>query len=84
MPALQSLGGVWLEWISAMFLKGYCGGMGQNSVLASSDDSARLLLDTFLLERALEEIQERLRDQPEWVQSPIQLLLRILEASSSA
>ncbi|HYM00379.1 MAG TPA: alpha-glucosidase C-terminal domain-containing protein, partial [Blastocatellia bacterium] len=80
LPVLQSLSRAWFEWTSAMFLKGYRGGLG-DSVLASSDANSRILLDTFLWERALEEIEEQLQLNDEWIGTPLRLLRRILDFS---
>lgn len=42
--------------------------------------TVRLLLDTCLLEQALEQASTQLRDRTEWVRVPLGLLHRILEA----
>ena len=56
--------------------------LSKNSLLTRSDAHVRLLLDAFLLEQALEEIREILRDEPERVKTPIKMLQRILAAAT--
>ena len=80
--ALQSLAAYWLQWTSAAFLNGYLGRASKSSLLTRSDAYLRLLLDTFLLEQTLEEIREKLRDEPERVKTPIKMLQRILAAAT--
>jgi len=80
--ALESLAAYWLQWTSAAFLNGYLSGVSKNSLLTRSDAYLRLLLDAFLLEQALEEIQEKLRDEPERVKTPIKMIERILAAAT--
>ncbi len=81
--ALESLAAYWLQWTSAAFLDGYLGRVSKNSLFTQNDAYLRLLLDTFLLEQALEEIREKLRDEPERVRTPIKMLQRILAAATS-
>ncbi len=81
--ALESLSVYWFQWISATFLNGYLDRTSKNTLLARSDPHLRLLLDAFLLEQALEEIRETLRDEPEHVKTPVKMLLRVLSAATS-
>ena len=82
MPALESLSAYWFEWISATFLKGYLNVIGQSPLLAQDGANVRSLLDAFLLERAVEEIEDQLRDQGQRILPAVKLLLRILAASA--
>ncbi len=83
-PALESLAAYWFQWTSATFLNGYFGRVGSAAPLGLTDANARLLLDAFLFEQALEEIREQLREQPERVKTPIKLLQRILATIPAA
>jgi len=82
LPALESLSAYWVEWISAAYVKGYVGAIGQSSRLWQPDEDIRFLLDTFLLEHALEELQIQLRRDNPWVRSPLKTLLRTLGLSA--
>jgi maltose alpha-D-glucosyltransferase/alpha-amylase len=81
LPALQTLSRAWFAWASAMFLKGYCGGIAGHSVLASDAANSRILLNAFLLERAMEELQAELHGDAERVETPLRLLVQILDFS---
>jgi maltose alpha-D-glucosyltransferase/alpha-amylase len=76
----------WSDWVSAVFLKAYLDALGQSPLrsplplIPSNDADVRALLDTCLLEQALEHASAELRDRPDWVRAPLGLLLRILEA----
>ena len=78
--ALEFWSRYWSDWVSAIFLKGYLDALGQSPLLPSNEADVRLLLDTCLLEQALEQAGAELRDRPEWVRVPLALLQRILEA----
>ncbi len=82
--ALESLSAYWFQWTGATLLNGYFGGIGQAAPLALSDANARMLLDAFLLEQALEEIREQLREQPERVRTPIKLLQRVIATAPAS
>jgi maltose alpha-D-glucosyltransferase/alpha-amylase len=71
----------WSDWVSAAFMKAYLDALGPNPLLPSNDADIRILLDTYLLEQALEQAGAELRDRREWVQVPLGLLHRILDAA---
>jgi maltose alpha-D-glucosyltransferase/alpha-amylase len=73
-PALEFWAAYWRDWVSAMFLKSYI-----ESMRFQNDADVRLLLDVFLMERALEEVGRELIDRPAWVGIPIRLILRLLD-----
>jgi maltose alpha-D-glucosyltransferase/alpha-amylase len=78
--ALEFWSRYWFDWVSATFLKGYFEVAAQSSLLPGNDQDTRLLLDGFMLERALEEVGRELNNRPEWARIPLRMLLRILEA----
>jgi maltose alpha-D-glucosyltransferase/alpha-amylase len=79
--ALEFWSRYWSDWVSAIFLKGYFDALGQSPLVPSNDADVRLLLDTCLLEQALEQASLELRDHPEWVRVPLGLIQRILEVA---
>jgi maltose alpha-D-glucosyltransferase / alpha-amylase len=79
--ALEFWARYWSDWVSAIFLKGYLDALGKSPLIPSNDADVRLLLDTCLLEQALEEASAELRSRPEWVRVPLGLLQKILEAT---
>jgi maltose alpha-D-glucosyltransferase/alpha-amylase len=78
--ALEFWSRYWSDWVSAIFLKGYLDALGKSPLVPSNDADVRLLLDTCLLEQALEQATAELRERPDWVRVPLGLLHRILEA----
>jgi maltose alpha-D-glucosyltransferase/alpha-amylase len=84
--ALEFWSRYWSDWVSAVFLKGYLDALAGGArvpatLLPANDADVRLLLDTCLLEQALEQASAELRDRPDWVRVPLGLLHRILEAA---
>jgi predicted trehalose synthase len=48
-------------------------------LLLENQADVRLLLNVFLMERALEEVSRELMERPAWAVVPIRLILRLLE-----
>jgi maltose alpha-D-glucosyltransferase/alpha-amylase len=73
MPSIEFWAAYWRDWVSAMFLKSYL-----ENADVQNDADVRLLLDVFLVERALEELGRELIERPAWAEIPIRLILRLL------
>jgi maltose alpha-D-glucosyltransferase / alpha-amylase len=78
MPALKNWADYWCDWVSAAYLRGYFVSAGQLSPLSLNNADVRLLLDSFLIERCLEEMGRELSERPEWVSIPAGVILRLL------
>jgi maltose alpha-D-glucosyltransferase/alpha-amylase len=79
MPALEFWAAYWRDWVSAMFLKSYFESVDTSALHLQNDADVRLLLDVFLMERALEEVGRELTERPAWVGIPLRLILRLLD-----
>jgi len=82
-PDLESLAAYWFRWVGATLLNGYFEAIGPASILPGNRGDLRLLIDAFLLERALEAIREQVRDRPEGVNTPLRMVHRILAAPAN-
>jgi maltose alpha-D-glucosyltransferase/alpha-amylase len=83
-PALEKWAGYWCDWVSAMYLKGYFESAGRMSSLSLNDSDVRLLLDAFVIERALEELVRELIERPQRAQTPARVILRVLDTSNGS
>ena len=79
-PALEFWAAYWTDWVSAAFLKGYFEATRDTRLLPADQAQLRLLLDSFLLERALDETAREIIDRPDWVRIPLRFILRVLES----
>jgi maltose alpha-D-glucosyltransferase/alpha-amylase len=68
----------WYTWVSAAFLKGYLATAAKGSFLPSSKNDQRLLLEYFLLEKAIYELAYEINHRPDWVRIPVQGIRRLL------
>jgi maltose alpha-D-glucosyltransferase/alpha-amylase len=71
---------LWQIWVSVAFLKGYLGVEGTAAVLPPTRPELGLLLDCYLVKRALTELRSELKSRTERIRVPLQGLLRILRA----
>jgi maltose alpha-D-glucosyltransferase / alpha-amylase len=77
-PALESWAAYWTQWVSALYLRGYLDAAKGAPFLASTMEEFRILLDVFILEKAVYEIAYELNNRPDWVRIPLDGILRLL------
>jgi maltose alpha-D-glucosyltransferase/alpha-amylase len=76
--ALEAGARFWYRWVSAAFLRGYLAESSKGSHLPKSREEIAVLLDAYLMEKALYEIRYELNSRPDWVQIPIRGVLQLL------
>ena len=78
LPALEKWARFWQTWVSAIFLNSYLETTKQASFLPRDQRELQVLLDIYLLEKAVYEIGYELNCRPDWVRVPIQGVLQLL------
>jgi maltose alpha-D-glucosyltransferase/alpha-amylase len=71
----------WYLWVSAVFLKAYRETTSNAAFLPQSREEFAVLLNAYLLEKAVYELGYELNNRPDWVRIPIQGILQILETA---
>ena len=71
---------VWETWVSAVFLNGYRRTAGGASFLPPDETELRLLLEAFLLDKALYELGYEMNNRPTWVRIPFEGVLELASA----
>jgi maltose alpha-D-glucosyltransferase/alpha-amylase len=74
----ESLARVWQIWVSAVFLKSYRDIASRAPFLPRSLEELQVLLDAYLLEKAVYELSYELNNRPEWVRIPLAGILQLL------
>jgi maltose alpha-D-glucosyltransferase/alpha-amylase len=69
----------WYLNAAAAYLKGYFSTAGDAPFIPGSEEELRLLLDVFLIEKAVYEVSYELNNRPDWVGIPLQGILDLLE-----
>jgi maltose alpha-D-glucosyltransferase/alpha-amylase len=70
----------WHLWVSVVFLRGYLEAMGPGNLLPAGREELGVLLDFYLLKRAVNELRYELVKHPDRVTVPLRGLLQLLEA----
>lgn len=79
-PALESWARFWFLWVSVAYLKTYLEVVGDAEFLPSAPDELELLLDAYLVEKAVYELGYELNNRPDWVRIPLAGILHTVEA----
>jgi maltose alpha-D-glucosyltransferase/alpha-amylase len=78
-PLLQHWAQYWYTWVSVEFLNTYLDVIAQTGLLPDKPDQLKILLDAFLLDKALYEVGYELNNRPDWVGVPLQGILQLKE-----
>jgi len=79
LSALQHWAQFWYVWVSSCFLMSYLNGVKPAQLLPDDQEQRRILLDTYLLEKAVYEIGYELNNRPDWLQVPLQGILQMIK-----
>ena len=82
LATLQQWARFWNSWVSATFLRAYLATAEGASFLPSSKKELQILLDAFLLEKAVYEVGYELNNRPSWAIIPIQSIPQLLDPSA--
>ncbi|MBM4259049.1 MAG: maltose alpha-D-glucosyltransferase [Deltaproteobacteria bacterium] len=74
----ESWARVWHLWVSALFLRSYRDTAHRAPFVPHSLDELHVLLDAYLLEKAVYELSYELNNRPEWVRIPLAGILQLL------
>ncbi|TML70435.1 MAG: maltose alpha-D-glucosyltransferase [Actinobacteria bacterium] len=74
-------GRMWRSWATAAYLRSYLETARLGAFLPDTDEELGLLLELYVLEKALYELGYELSSRPEWVEIPLAGILHLLEAS---
>jgi len=80
LPALEHWAQFWYVWVSSSFLMSYLNGVEQAQLLPDDPEQLRILLDAYLLEKAVYEIGYELNNRPHWLKVTLQGILQLLKA----
>jgi maltose alpha-D-glucosyltransferase/alpha-amylase len=74
----------WTGWVEASYLSAYLRTAEPSGLLPQKPANRRLLVTSYLMEKAAYEIGYEVNNRPEWVGIPIRGLLRILDTLSES
>ena len=73
---------LWRTWSSWAFLKGYLEAGSHSSLIPKSDDELRILIDAFVMDKAIYELGYELNNRPDWLLIPLLSIGQLLGLKS--
>jgi maltose alpha-D-glucosyltransferase/alpha-amylase len=77
--AVEAWAAFWFVSVSAAYLEAYFGSAEGKGFVPAQASERRILLDTFLLQKALYEVAYELNNRPDWVRIPLRGILSLLQ-----
>jgi maltose alpha-D-glucosyltransferase/alpha-amylase len=71
LQALGNWGHYWQKWVSAAFLKAYLDLVGNCPIIPGRRDELALMLDAYVLDKAIYELGYELNNRPSWLRIPL-------------
>lgn len=75
---LEGWVGLWYDWVAASYLQEYLLVARDYTFLPADRHTLGLLLDSYLLEKAIYELVYELNNRPDWIQIPLQGILQLV------
>jgi len=76
---MQQWGNVWDRWVGLTFVKSYLATAADANFLPKSIPEIQVLLDAYILEKTVSELVYELNYRLDWVEIPLERLLKLLE-----
>ncbi len=81
LPVLEQWARAWYVWVSSAFLRAYLDLMADTPVLPPKPEDCTVVLDAYLLQKALYEASYELNNRPDWLRVPLLGILQVLEST---
>ncbi|MFZ7127604.1 MAG: maltose alpha-D-glucosyltransferase [Desulfobacterales bacterium] len=78
-PVLASWADYWFKWMSAIFLKTYLLVAAEGGFLPTNADEQQVLLENFMLDKAIYELGYELNNRPDWLRIPVSGILGMMD-----
>ena len=82
LPVMKQWAQFWYGWVSVAFLNSYLVTAASATFFPKATQELQVLLDAYLLEKAVYELGYELNNRPDWVEIPLQRILQLLEQGS--
>jgi maltose alpha-D-glucosyltransferase/alpha-amylase len=82
-PSLEPWADAWVNRVAREFVAAYVGMVEPAGLLAPTQGARRTMLELFLLEKAIQEVESELVSRPTWAEIPLRGILRMMGADRS-
>ncbi|MBI3804582.1 MAG: maltose alpha-D-glucosyltransferase [Nitrospirae bacterium] len=80
-PILEPWGDLWYRYMAGAFLRSYLDTAGDSPFVPKEREEIEILLNMFLLDKAIYEIAYELNNRPEWVVIPLKGIAHLMETA---
>jgi maltose alpha-D-glucosyltransferase/alpha-amylase len=84
MAALEQWAEFWTRHVSEAFLRAYLDTASGAAFLPPTEDELRILLDVYVMDKALYEVSYELNNRPDWVRIPLTGILRLIGRTTTS
>jgi maltose alpha-D-glucosyltransferase/alpha-amylase len=84
LPVLKQWALAWYLWVSTTFFKSYLQFLANTPILPQSREGMKTILDAYLLDKAIYEVDYELNNRPDWVSLPLQGIVQLLVPEGQA
>lgn len=81
LSAMEQWAQFWYGWVASAFLNAYLLTTTEATFLPKTTQELQVLLEAYLLEKAVYELGYELNNRPDWVDIPLQRILQLLDFS---
>ena len=81
--SMEAWGQFWHLWVCVVFLRAYLDVARDSNFLPRMEDELRMLLDLYLMEKAVYELGYELNNRPDWVNIPLQGIRQLMGHQTS-
>ncbi|MGH7255194.1 MAG: maltose alpha-D-glucosyltransferase, partial [Nitrospirales bacterium] len=78
-PVLEPWARFWNTWVSSTYLNAYLTTVGDAVFIPKNREALHILLDCYLLEKAVYELGYEINSRPDWVRVPLEGILQLVE-----
>ncbi len=82
LPLMEQWAQFWYSWTSVAFLNTYLSLTGEASFIPKTQQELQVLLDAYLLEKAVHELGYALGSKPQWIEISLHRILQLLDSFS--
>ena len=68
----------WSRYMSNFFMEAYLKTVAGSSFIPDQPDDLQMMLETYLLEKAVSDLNDELTNRPNWVRVPLQLIQSVM------